>query len=72
MSLPGERPTVLYNDPQSLRRADGRWAKACGPQANVVLLGQQRTAGGHPLKQFPTTAMMWDTGGWQLNKDNLT
>jgi spermidine/putrescine transport system substrate-binding protein len=68
----GKNPFALYNDPKAYGALmDEMGKKLADCKANVKFYwdGKDQLLAGIRSGEL-TTAMMWDTGGWQLNKDN--
>ncbi len=68
----GKNPFALYNDPKAygaLMEEIGKKLAECKPNVKFYWDGKDQLLAGIRSGEL-TTAMMWDTGGWQLNKDN--
>mgnify|MGYP002176519951 CR=1 FL=1 len=68
----GKDPFALYNDPKAygaLMDEMGKKLMDCKQNVKFYWDGKDQLLAGIRSGEL-TTAMMWDTGGWQLNKDN--
>jgi spermidine/putrescine transport system substrate-binding protein len=68
----GKDPFALYNDPKAygaLMDEMGQKLMDCKKNVKFYWDGKDQLLAGIRSGEL-TTAMMWDTGGWQLNKDN--
>ncbi len=68
----GKDPFALYNDPKAygaLMDDMGKKLMDCKQNVKFYWDGKDQLLAGIRSGEL-TTAMMWDTGGWQLNKDN--
>jgi spermidine/putrescine transport system substrate-binding protein len=68
----GKDPFALYNDPKAygaLMDEMGQKLMDCKQNVKFYWDGKDQLLAGIRSGEL-TTAMMWDTGGWQLNKDN--
>jgi spermidine/putrescine transport system substrate-binding protein len=68
----GKDPFALYNNPKAyaaLMDEMGKKLAECKANVKFYWDGKDQLLAGIRSGEL-TTAMMWDTGGWQLNKDN--
>jgi spermidine/putrescine transport system substrate-binding protein len=68
----GKDPFALYNDPKAygaLMDEMGKKLMDCKQNVKFYWDSKDQLLAGIRSGEL-TTAMMWDTGGWQLNKDN--